>query len=499
MIDDLREETSAPPANADLKQTRRARAPLAEAARVDRVPPHSTEAEQGVLGCILLSPREGVSRCLERFKRGAQVFYDPRHQVIFEVVVDLCDRNQPVDLVTIGQKLSDKKSLETVGGYPYLNSLIEAVPSAANLDYYADIVRAKYLLRRMIQTCTEIVGRAYEEQDDLENLLDEAERDFMGVSEERAERVSTPIGELVQKAMGQIEKFFYNKGELAGVPTGFEDLDRKTSGLHGGEMIVVAARPSMGKTSLAMNIAEYVSVNAGMPVGVFSLEMTGESLVLRLLCSLARLDQHKIREGDLADADFARLHSATESLSKASLHIDDTAGLTIRQLRARARRLWMQHEIKLFVVDYLQLVHSPSSRRGDTNRQQEIAEISSGLKGLAKELNVPIIVLSQLNRELERDKSRKPRLSDLRESGAIEQDADVVGLLYRADPRDPGKAAPTEEDENEGVRHSDAVPVNLLIAKQRNGPTGDVRLTFLRSYTRFEGAARYSPEDVPAQ
>jgi replicative DNA helicase len=470
----------------------------ADPGRVTRTPPHSIEAEQGVLGCLLLNPREGVGRCLERFPRDKEVFYDPRHQVIFNAVVELCDGNSPVDLVTIGQRLRDQQSLESVGGYPYLNSLIEAVPSAANLDYYADIVREKYLLRRVITTCNDIVSRVYDEQDDADGFLDRAEQEFLAISQERAQNTSDDIQSLVQEAMGKVEKYCFNPEELAGLPTGFEDLDRKTSGLHGGEMLVIAARPSMGKTSLAMNIAEHVAVNQGEPVGVFSLEMTGESLVLRMLCSLARLDQHKLREGALSEKDFARLHGAADQLSKARLYIDDTPGLTIRQLRGRARRLWEQHKIKLFVIDYLQLLHSSNSRRNDYNRQQEIAEISNGIKALAKELNVPILVLSQLNRELERDKNRKPRLSDLRESGAIEQDADLVALLYRADRENPRKAA-SMDDEDDETRHSDATPVNLLIAKQRNGPTGDVHLTFLRSFTRFESATLYTPDDIPPE
>ena len=261
-----------------------------------------------------------------------------------------------------------------------------------------------------------------------------------------------------------------------------------TSGLHGGEMIVIAARPSMGKTSLAMNIAEHVAIEEKQPVGVFSLEMTAESLVLRMLCSNARVNLRNIREGFMSEADFPKLTSSAGKMSSAPLFIDDTPGLSILQLRTRARRLWQQHGIKLFVVDYLQLLHS-TSRRAQENRQQEIAEISSGIKALAKELDVPIIVLAQLNRELEKDKSRKPRLSDLRESGSIEQDADLVGLLYK--PATDDEDAPALEDQPDGI------PVNLLIAKQRNGPTGDVNLTFLKPYTRFESAAKVSEEDIP--
>jgi replicative DNA helicase len=259
-----------------------------------------------------------------------------------------------------------------------------------------------------------------------------------------------------------------------------------TTGMHGGEMIVIAARPSMGKTSLAMNIAESVAIDQKLPVGVFSLEMSSESLVLRMLCSRARVNLRNIREGFFSERDFPKITSAAGKLAASPLYIDDTAGLSILQLRAKARRMWQQYGIKLFVVDYLQLLHS-TSRRAD-NRQQEIADISNGIKALAKELRVPVIVLSQLNRELEKDKNRKPRLSDLRESGAIEQDADLVCLLYKA---------ATDDDEGPGYDERDSVPVNLLIAKQRNGPTGDVHFTFLRSITRFESAAKVSDEDVP--
>jgi replicative DNA helicase len=318
--------------------------------------------------------------------------------------------------------------------------------------------------------------------------MDEVERDVLRISESRATGNVMGIKELVHKAINTVEDFHARKGMLTGVGTGFTDLDRMTSGLHPGEMVVVAARPSMGKTSLAMNIAEHVAVDLKLPVGVFSLEMTAESLVLRMLCSRARVNLRSVREGFLAERDFAPLTNAAGQLSGAPLFIDDTSGMSILQLRAKARRMCQQHGIKLFVVDYLQLLHS-TSRRAQENRQQEIAEISSGIKALAKELDVPIIVLAQLNRELEKDKSRKPRLSDLRESGSIEQDADLVGLLYK--PATDDEDAPALEDQPDGI------PVNLLIAKQRNGPTGDVNLTFLKPYTRFESAAKVSEEDIP--
>ena len=338
----------------------------------------------------------------------------------------------------------------------------------------------------MIQTCTEVVGRVYDHEGEVDALMDEVERDILHISESRVQTQTITIKELVMKAIGTIEVFHQRQGVLTGVGTGFTDLDKMTSGLHGGEMVVIAARPSMGKTSLAMNISEHVAIEQRLPVGVFSLEMTAESLVLRMLCSRSRVNLRNVREGFLAERDFPKLTGSAGKLANAPLFIDDSSGLSILQLRAKARRMSQQYGIKLFVIDYLQLLHS-TARRAD-NRQQEIADISSGIKSLAKELNVPVIVLSQLNRELERDKNRKPRLSDLRESGAIEQDADLVGLLYAPSSDDEDGASPAEQD---------AVPVNLLIAKQRNGPTGDVNLTFLKSFTRFESAAKVSDEDVP--
>lgn len=474
---------------ADLKRTRRRKAGVSDAVRTDRLPPHAPEAEQGVLGCVLLSPNDCLGQCIEKLTTGPEVFYDLRHQTIYSAVIEMYDHREAIDLITLQQRLKDKQLLEQIGGIPYLSALQDAVPSAANLSYYLEIVLEKFLLRKMIQTCTEVVGRVYDYEGEVDALMDEVERDVLRISESRAQGATQTIKQLVHSAIGTVENYFNRQGVLGGLATGFADLDRMTDGLHGGEMIVIAARPSMGKTSLAMNIAEHVVLANKIPVGVFSLEMTAESLVLRMLCSNARVNLRNIREGFMTEADFPKLTSAAGRMSSAPLFIDDTPALSILQLRARARRLWQQYGIKLFVVDYLQLLHS-TARRSQENRQQEIADISSGIKALAKELNVPVIVLSQLNRELEREKNRKPRLSDLRESGAIEQDADVVGLLYKPS---------AEDDEAGGGEEPDGVPVNLLIAKQRNGPTGDVNLTFLKPYTRFESAAKVSDEDVPAE
>jgi replicative DNA helicase len=483
MIDSVSADAGAPP---DLKRTPRRKAPPANATKLDRLPPHSPEAEQGVLGCVLLSPNDCMGECIGRFKEGAEVFYDLRHQTIFSTLVQMYDGREAIDVITLQQQLKNKQLLEEVGGIAYLAALPDTVPSAANLSYYLDIVLEKYLLRKMIHTCTEVVGRVYDYEGEVDALLDEVERDILRISESRVQTQTATIKDLVKRAITTIEDFHQRQGMLTGVGTGFTDLDKMTSGLHGGEMVVIAARPSMGKTSLAMNIAEYVAIEQRLPVGVFSLEMTSESLVLRMLCSRSRVNLRNVREGFLAERDFPKLTGSAGKLANAPLFIDDSSALSILQLRAKARRMWQQYGIKLFVVDYLQLLHS-TARRAE-NRQQEIADISSGIKSLAKELSVPVIVLSQLNRELEREKNRKPRLSDLRESGAIEQDADVVGLLYK----------PSSDDEESGsAAEEDAVPMNLLIAKQRNGPTGDVNLTFLKSYTRFESAAKVSAEDVP--
>ncbi len=489
MIDSVSDTAGAA---ADLKKTRRqkpARGNAGPPQGVDRLPPHSLEAEMGVLGCCLISPNDCVPECIKTFKSEEQAaFYDLRHQTIYAALSEMSNARVPIDLITVQQRLKDNQLLEQVGGIPYLSQLQDAVPSAANLSYYLGIVREKHLLRRMIQTCTGVVGRIYDYEGDVDALLDEVETSVLRVNESRALAEISSVKTLVNQALVTIENFFNRKGELSGMSTGFPDLDKMTDGLHGGEMVVIAARPSMGKTSLAMNIAEHVALELKLPVGVFSLEMSSESLVLRMLCSIARVNMRSIRDGFMSESDFPKLMSASGRLAGSPLYIDDTAGLSIVELRARARRMHQQHGIKLFVIDYLQLLNS-TARRSQDNRQQEIADISSGVKALAKELKVPVIVLSQLNRELEKDKSRKPRMSDLRESGSIEQDADLIGLLYKPNAGD-------DEDAGAAPDESNGVAVNFLIAKQRNGPTGDVNLTFMKPYTRFESAAKFSDDDV---
>lgn len=488
VIDSVSEAGGGVPA--DLKKTRRQKAARAEArAAVDRLPPHSAAAEQGVLGCVLLSPNDCMGECVGKFKAGSEVFYDLRHQTIYDTLIEMYDQREAVDIITLQQRLKDKQLLDQVGGIAYLMTLPDTVPSAANLTYYLEIVHEKYLLRKMIHTCTDVVGRVYDYEGDVDALLDEVEKDILRINESRVEASTNTMKDLVNKAISQVEDFHQRQGMLTGIATGFADLDKMTTGLHPGEMVVIAARPSMGKTSLAMNMVESVILDQKLPVGVFSLEMTADSLVLRMLCSRARVNLRNVREGFLAERDFPKLTGAAGKLAAAPLYIDDTAGLSILQLRAKARRMAQQHGVKLFVIDYLQLLHS-TSRRAE-NRQQEIADISNGVKALAKELQVPVIVLSQLNRELEkRGPGTRPQLSDLRESGSIEQDADLVGLLYK-------DTAETEDGEPDFA--SEAVSVKLFIAKQRNGPTGDVALTFLKPYTRFESASKVDDADMPTE
>lgn len=454
----------------------------------DRQPPSSIEAEQGVLGCVLLSAQECLPVCIQKLKTNEEVFYDPRHRIIYKTLLEMYDKREAIDLITLAQKLKDAQKLEAAGGIVYISSLPDATPSVANLEYYLSIVKEKHLLRKMIQTCAEVISNIYNFTGDVEELLDEVESKILRVSEERVEETIDATRDLVRKAIDQIERYYENQGKLSGLTTGFYDFDKLTLGLQPGDMIVIAARPSVGKTSFAMNIAEHVAVELKQPVGVFSLEMTAESLILRMICSHARVNLKNIREGFIVERDLPRITSAANKLSSSPLFIDDTSNMSILELRAKARRMAQQYGIKLFVIDYLQLLHSNSARARES-RQQEIAEISRGIKSLAKELNVPIIVLSQLNRDVEREKNRKPRLSDLRESGAIEQDADLVGLLYYPNQQD--------EDSQNQTSSEEGVLINLNIAKQRNGPTGEVNLIFLKEFTRFENLKKIAPDDVP--
>lgn len=406
----------------------------------------------------------------------AEHFHHPAHGTIYAVLDELAKNNSPIDLITVTQTLADRNLLDQIGGPSVLANLQTFLPTATNADYYIDIVREKHLLRRMISVCTASAARCYDEQGDVKTLIDDVEKQIFTVAEERVSRDLPDIKEHVNKAVDAIELLYKNRGQVTGVATGYKELDNMTNGLHPSEMIVIAARPSMGKTALAMNIAEHVAVDKQIPVGVFSLEMSSQQLATRLLCSRARVNLHHIRNGIMPKNAQQNLFKAANEYSVSKMFIDDTAGLSINELRAKSRRLMDKHQLGLIVIDYLQLLRSPS-KRGQENRQIEIAEISNGIKALAKELTIPIVVLAQLNRKSEdRGKDGKPRISDLRESGAIEQDADVVGLLYRS-----AYYADNEEDRAEKGGEAE-----LIIAKQRNGPTGEIPLTFLSEFTRFE-------------
>ena len=456
---------------------------------VDRAQPSSPEAEKGVLCCILLAPNESLSECLNAFNGSSEPFYDLRHRTIYETLVRLFDSKSPITLLSVQQILKERDELDLVGGVVYLAELMDAVPSAINLEYFLKIVKQKYILRRLISVCSESVNDSYEHQGDVEELLDKVESAVMRITQDSEENQDRTMKQLVNQAIDQIQEYHARDGGLIGIGTGFPDLDEMTSGLKPGEMFVIAARPSMGKTSLAMNMVEAAVLHpdGGVPTAVFSLEMTAESLVLRMICSLAKVNLRDIQGGILQEREFHKLTKAAGMMASAPLYIDDTSGLSILQLKAKARRLKQQHDIQLIVIDYLQLLHSTSARAD--NRQQEIADISTGVKSIAKELGVPVIVLSQLNRELEKDKNRKPRLSDLRESGSIEQDADVVSLLYR----------PASDEEEGQINPNAGIAVNLLLAKQRNGPTGDVPLTFMKAFTRYESRASDNLDDIPVE
>src|SRR5438874_8568 len=452
---------------------------------IHRTPPNSVEAEQGVLGSMLISPRDTIGECVEKINE--EYFYVPAHQTIYTVLVELWNAGQAIDLITFTQVLRDRNLLEGVGGAAFVTSLFTFVPTAANVQYYIDIVRDKYILRSIIAAATESVRRAYEEQDEVGNLLDEVEQKIFAVGEDRFKGQMLSMKDQVMEAIESIEKLYERKGGITGISTGFVEFDRMTSGMHPSEMIVIAARPSMGKTALAMNIAEHVAVTEKLSVGVFSLEMSSQQLVQRLLCSRARVNLQKVRDGFLSERDFPSLTAAASKLAEAKIFIDDSASLTILELRAKARRLKAQQDVQLIIVDYLQLLRS-TSRRAQDNRQLEISEISAGLKGLAKELKIPVIVVAQLNRQPEARSGGKPRLSDLRESGSIEQDADLVGLLVR----------PEIYEEDEEARAEKAGEAELIIAKQRNGPVGEISLTFLKEFTRFEDRARNVTEPEEA-
>lgn len=450
---------------------------VASSLDIHRALPQSAEAEQGVLGSMLISPRQIIGEMIELMGTDGEWFYHTNHQTIYVILVELWRENKSIDLITFTQILRDRNILETVGGAAFITSIFTFVPTAANVTYYAEIVRDKFILRKIIETETENIRRAFEEQDQVNALLDEVESTTLAIRPRDRALLCHDMKESVMRGIDRIEAVYENRGALSGLATGFADLDRMTSGLQNSDMIVIAARPSMGKTSLGMNIAEHVAINEKLPVAIFSLEMSEQQLIDRLLCSRARINLQKVRDGFLADRDFPALTSAAARLADAPIFIDDQK-ITSDVLIARARRLKADKGIRLIVVDYLQLLRKQGFKANE--RQAEVAAMSGDLKGLAKELNLPIIVLAQLNRNPEGRAGGRPRLSDLRESGAIEQDSDVVGLLMR----------PEVYEEDEDRKCELAGEAELIIAKHRNGPLGEIALTFLKEFTRFEDRAR---------
>jgi replicative DNA helicase len=434
-----------------------------------RVPPRNIEAEQSVIGGILLD-NEVLLNVLEILRGGE--FYRAANRTIFAAVMELFERNEPCDLVTLSDLLRSQKKLEEVGGASYLASLVDRVPSSANAGQYARIVKEKSMVRTLISRATEIVASGFDSSLTAENLLDRAEQAIFQVSEDRINPSFFPIKEIIKQSIKTLETLYDRREMITGVPTGFTDLDRLTSGFQSSDLIIIAGRPSMGKTALALNIARHAAVEADTPVGIFSLEMNKAQLGMRMLCSEARVDSQKMRSGFLSERDWPRLTRAAGTISEAPLFIDDTPAISAIELRAKSRRLKRDQNLGLIIVDYLQLMRgSPGSER----REQEISEISGSLKALAKELDVPVVALSQLNRRVEERHDKRPQLADLRESGAIEQDADVIAFIYRDEVYHPDSP--------------DQGRAEIIIGKQRNGPTGRAKLTFLTQYTRFENLA----------
>ena len=436
---------------------------------IDRLPPQSIEAEQSVLGALLID-RDAVIEVADFLR--PQDFYRQAHGTIYQAVLDLYDKREPVDIVTVSEVLERNDALEQVGGSAYLTSLINLTPTAVNAVHYGRIVERKAVLRNLIGAAGKIASIGYDESADVGDAIDRAEQELFAVSQKRVETGFSPLKQLLHSAYDRLDYLHQHKGEISGIRTGFADLDTLTSGLQKSDLIVLAARPSIGKTSLALNFAEHASVREGKTVGIFSLEMSKEQLVLRLLSSVASIDSQRLRTGFLEEMDFTRLAPAMNALAEAPVFIDDTPNISTMELRTKARRLQAESGLDLLIVDYLQLMQSTLNTR-DANRVQEVSEITRGLKGLARELQVPVVALSQLSRQAEMRESKEPRLSDLRESGSIEQDSDLVMFLWREKERGG-------EDED-----PDCEVVNLRRAKHRNGPTGETKLYFRKRQTRF--------------
>ena len=431
-----------------------------------RVPPQSIDAEMSVLGAMLIK-KEAITQAQELLK--ADDFYREAHRLVYDAMLELAGNGEPVDLVTLTEALRKKEILEKVGGISFLTQLANYTPTAANIVYHAKIVKEKSELRHLIDAATDIASAAYEATDEVTDIMDDAEKKILAIAGSQSTGGFEPIKDIVINAIDHVESIYESKGGLTGIGTGFKDLDAMTSGLQKSDLVLVAARPSMGKTAFTLNIATHAAMN-GSTVAFFSLEMSKEQLVQRMLCSEGGIDSQRLRTGKLDDKEWQELIKTADKVSKAKLFIDDTAGISVMELRSKARRLKAEHGLDLIVIDYLQLMQG-RSKGGDNSRQQEISEISRSLKALARELDVPVVALSQLSRSVESRTVKKPMLSDLRESGSLEQDADIVMFLYREDYYD-------QETEKKNI-------TEVMISKHRNGPIGSIELFFQKEFTRF--------------
>ena len=431
-----------------------------------KVPPHDLEAEQAIIGSML-TDRDAVISSIEVLKE--EDFYREDNRAIYSAILNLYNRSEPIDIITVKAELESMGKFEQVGGLEYLAELPEKVPTTANAEKYIKIVEEKSILRRLIKTANEIIELGYSPTEDVEDIMEGAEKKIFAIMQQKNQKSYTPIKDVLVESFTKLEELYNRKQHITGVPTGFSELDYKTAGLHGSDLILIAARPAMGKTAFALNIATNASVRAKVPVAVFSLEMSKDQLVNRILCSEAMVDSNKVRTGKLEENDWTKLAESIGPLSEAEIYIDDTPGISVTEIRAKCRKLKLEKNIGMVVIDYLQLVQGSNKRNG--SREQEISEISRSLKILAKELNVPVIALSQLSRAAEQRPDHRPMLSDLRESGAIEQDADIVMFLYRDDYYN-------EDSEKKDI-------AEVIIAKHRGGSTGTVELLWLGSYTKF--------------
>ncbi|MGA1192268.1 MAG: replicative DNA helicase [Bdellovibrionota bacterium] len=444
-----------------------------------RIPPNTLEAEESVLGAVLLD-NNSIDMVLEKIT--SDDFYQPRYQVLFECMRELHDKGQPIDIITLGQQLRSRNELDNVGGLEELSRLAAVVPSSAHIAYYAKMLKEMSIRRKLIHESAEISREAFDLSENIESFLDMAEQRILGVSDFRAKPAFHRVGDIVQTSVKLIEDLYQRKEPITGTPAGFTKLDQLTAGFQPSDLIIIAARPSMGKTAFALSISQFVGVNAKKPVALFSLEMSKEQLVTRMLCGVGKVDSARVRVGNLQEYDFPKLVEAASQIAEAPIFIDDTPAMTVTELRAKCRRLNRENPLGLILVDYLQLMRSPAY---SSSREQEISDISRSLKALAKELNVPVLALSQLNRSLENRTDKRPIMSDLRESGAIEQDADLIMFIYRDEVYN-------EETEDKGV-------AEIIVSKQRNGPTGIVRLAFLPEYTLFANLDEREESDFMEQ